>query len=304
VSIFLGIDGGGSKTTCAIGDESFLLGTGTAGASNVVRVGEEGAREAIRTALQRACDMAGVAPAEIKRTCVGIAGGGRAETAAKIQSVMDELVSGKIQVVGDMVIALEAAFGGGPGVVVVAGTGSIAYGCNAACETARAGGWGHAISDEGSGHWIGRAAVTAALRTYDEGRNTVLLDRILHAWGVSEREQVVLAANATPLPDFAGLLPVVLDAADAGDRAAMAVLTQAGGELASLAKIVIAKLFGGEPAPVAMSGGVFRNSAAVRQVFYNTLRSEFPAIVVKQEIADPVNGALELARRGAQAARF
>jgi glucosamine kinase len=304
VSIFLGIDGGGSKTTCAIGDESFLLGTGTAGASNVVRVGEEGAREAIRTALQRACDMAGVVPAEIKRTCVGIAGGGRAETAAKIQSVMDELVSGKIQVVGDMVIALEAAFGGGPGVVVVAGTGSIAYGCNAACETARAGGWGHAISDEGSGHWIGRAAVTAALRTYDEGRNTVLLDRILHAWGVSEREQVVLAANATPLPDFAGLLPVVLDAADAGDRAAMAVLTQAGGELASLAKIVIAKLFGGEPAPVAMSGGVFRNSAAVRQVFYNTLRSEFPAIVVKQEIADPVNGALELARRGAQAARF
>lgn len=302
MSVFLGIDGGGSQTTCAIGDESSLLGNGTAGASNLVRVGEERAREAISGAVRQACAMAGVAPGEIQATCVGIAGGGRPETAAKVRRVMEELVSGEIQVVGDMVIALEAAFGAGPGIVVIAGTGSIAYGRNSAGEIARAGGWGYTISDEGSGHWIGRAAVSAALRAYDEGHSTALLDRIMGTWRVSSHDQMILAANAMPPPHFAGLLPAVLEAAEGRDPAAIKVLTQAGGELANLAKIVMAKLFGREVAPVAMSGGVFRNSAVVRQVFYNTLRSEFPAIVVKQEIADPVNGALELARRGVQAA--
>lgn len=300
MSIFLGIDGGGSKTTCAIGTESSVLGSGASGASNLVRVGEERAGEAISAALRKACAMAGVAPSEIQRTCVGIAGGGRPETAAKVQRLMAELVSGEIQVVGDMVIALEAAFGSGPGIVVIAGTGSIAYGRNSASQTARAGGWGHAISDEGSGHWIGRAAVAGAVRAYGEGRSAILLDRIMGAWRVSNEEQMILAANAMPPPDFAELLPVVLSASDAGDPTALAVLTQAGAELASLAKIVIAKLFRNQLAPVAMSGGVFRNSAVVRQVFYNNLRSEFPAIVVKQEIADPVKGALELARRGAR----
>lgn len=304
MGIFLGIDGGGSKTTCAIGNENVLLGTGTAGASNLVRVGEERAREAIGAALRQACDMASVARGEVQRTCVGIAGGGRRETAEKIRRVMAELVSGDIQVVGDMVIALEAAFAGRPGVVVIAGTGSIAFGYNSAGKTARAGGWGHATSDEGSGHWIGRAAVAAAMRAYDEGVRTILLERIMGAWRVNNHEQMILAANAMPPPDFAQLLPEVLDTADEGDQDAIKVLNQAGGELANLAKIVMAKLFGREIAPVAMSGGVFRNSAVVREVFYNTLRSEFPAIVVNQEIADPVNGALELARRGAQAARL
>lgn len=302
MGIFLGIDGGGSKTTCAIGNESSVLGRGTDGPSNVVRVGEERAREAIAVAVRQACAMAGVTPAAIRRTCVGIAGSGRPVTAAKIQRVMAQLVSGEIEVVGDMVIALEAAFGSRPGVIVIAGTGSIAYGRDSSGRTARAGGWGHAISDQGSGHWIGRVAVAAAMRAYDEGRSTILLDRILQAWGVSNQEQLILAANAMPPPDFAELLPVVLAATHAGDHISTRILTQAGVELASLAKIVIEKLFGAHPAPVAMSGGVFRNSARVREVFYNTLSSEFPAVIVKQEIADPVNGALELARRGAQAA--
>ena len=304
MGIFLGIDGGGSKTICVIGNERSVLGTGNAGASNLVRVGEERAREAIRAAFEQACGMAKVTPAEIQRACVGIAGGGRSEIAGKVQRFVSECVSGEIQVVGDMVIALEAAFGGEPGVVVIAGTGSIAYGRNSVGGIARAGGWGHAISDEGSGHWIGRAAVAATMRAYDEGRKTILIEHVMNAWRLSNHEQIVLAANASPPPDFAELLPVVLNAADAGDPTAAAVLTQAGRELAGLAKIVLAKLFSEESAPVAMSGGVFRNSALMRQVFYNTLGSEFPAIVVRQEINDPVMGALDLARRGVRTAKL
>jgi glucosamine kinase len=302
VSIFLGIDGGGSKTTCAIGDETRLLGRGTAGASNVVRVGEERAKEAIATALQAACDMAHVSPAQIERTCAGMAGSARPETAATARRLLAELVGGEIQIVGDMVIALKAAFGANPGVVVIAGTGSIVYGRNSAGETARAGGWGPAISDEGSGHWIGRAALTAAMRAHDQGQTTPLLGSIMAAWHVNTHEHLILAANSIPSPDFAGLLPTVLSAANAGDATASVVLTQAGIELAALATIVLNRLFAEASAPVAMSGGVFRNSSVVRKVFYNTLRTKFPDIAVMQEIVDPVDGALELARRGTQAA--
>lgn len=298
MGIFLGIDGGGSKTSCVIGDETSLLGSGTAGPSNVVRVGEKQAGESIDAALHQACTAANVSPAQIQKTCVGVAGGARPETAAMVRRLVSGLVPGEIEVVGDMVIALEAAWSGRPGIVVIAGTGSIAYGRNSSGQTARAGGWGFAISDEGSGHWIGRTAVAAAMRAYDEERSTLLLDRIMSAWVVSTPEQMILAANATPPPDFAALMGVVLLAADAGDRTALAILSKAGTQLAALAKIVITRLSAKDAAPVAMSGGVFRNSALVRQVFYNTLRSEFPGAVIKQEIVDPVNGALEIARRG------
>src|SRR2546426_12051867 len=117
-------------------------------------------------------------------------------------------------------ISLEAAFGRGPGVVVIAGTGSIAYGRNAAGQTARAGGWGFAISDEGSGYWIGRAAVASAMRSLDEEGKSPLLDTILKTWKLESLDELVVTANATPPPNFAALLPAGLAAANAGDPAA------------------------------------------------------------------------------------
>jgi len=303
MSIFLGIDGGGSQTSCAVGDETSLLGSGSGAGSNVVRVGEALARKSIASAVHQACAAAKVTPQHIKRTCIGVAGGARPETTEIIRRILSELVSGELEVVGDMVIAMEAASGIGPGVIVIAGTGSIAYGRNATGQTARAGGWGFAISDEGSGHWIGRAAVTAAMRAFDEGQNGGLLESIMKAWGVSTREQMILVSNSSPPPDFAGLFPAVLTAVDA-DASAHDILARAGVELATLAKIVIARLFvDADPAPVAMSGGVFRNSALIRQVFYNRLRLECPQAVVNVNVVDPVKGALELARRAALGAK-
>jgi len=303
MSIFLGIDGGGSKTTCAIGDERTVLGTAIASGSNIVRVGETQAAESLAAAVRQACASAGVSPKQVSRTCVGVAGAARPEIAEVIRRILSHLVSGEIEVVGDMVIATEAAQGGGPGVVVIAGTGSIAYGRNGAGQTARAGGWGFAISDEGSGHWIGRTAVAAAMRAYDEDRTTNLLDGMMRLWGVTSREQMILAANAVPPPNFAALLPAVLAAADASDPAAHDVLAQAGVELATLAKIVIARLFPDpRKVPVAMSGGVFRNSTLVRRVFYNNLCLQYPDVVVNTAVIDPVKGALELARKGSHPA--
>ena len=300
VGIFLGIDGGGSKTSCIIGDHHSVLGVGSSAGSNVVRVGERRARKSLGAAIRQTCAAAKIKPTQIERTCVGIAGGTLPEIAAVVHRLVSEFVSGEVIVVGDMVIAMQAAFGAGPGVIVIAGTGSIVYGRNSKGQTARAGGWGFAISDEGSGHWIGRSAVAACMRTYDEGEfenKDPLLDGILRAWNVTTREQLVIAANKSP--DFAALFPAVLAAADAGNAAARDVLTKAGAELATLAKIVAARLFSrAETVPVAASGGVFSNSALVRQVLYDRLRAENPQVSPSAVLVDPAKGALELAAKG------
>ncbi|HYA22877.1 MAG TPA: BadF/BadG/BcrA/BcrD ATPase family protein [Terriglobales bacterium] len=303
MSLFLGIDGGGSKTSCVIGNATAILGSGMSGPSNLVRVGEPRAREAIAAAITQACGQAKITPSQIERTCIGVAGGARPETAKVLRRILSEIVSGEIEIVGDMVIAMEAAAGSGPGVIVIAGTGSIAYGRNTAGQTARAGGWGFAISDEGSAHWIGRAAVAAVMRACDEGQRPNLLNSLMQAWRLETREQLILAANATPTADFAGLLPTIVSAAQSEDPIAHDVLAQAGAELAMLAKIVIARLFrDGEEVGVAMSGGVFRNAELVRRVFYNNLRLTYPHVLVSEDVVDAVKGALELARKGAKAA--
>jgi glucosamine kinase len=298
VSLFLGIDGGGTQTTCVIADEKSILGTATAGPSNVVRVGETRAQESLHQAIREACAKAGTDPRRIERTCIGVAGAARPETAEVVHRLLSEVISGTIEIVGDMVIALQAAFGDGPGVIVVGGTGSIAYGRDHDGKTARAGGWGFAISDEGSGHWIGRAAITAGLRAQEEGENTKVLQQVLQAWNLSTLDDLVRTANAAPPPDFSSLFPVVLATADAGDGIARSVLTQAGTELARLAKLVIGRLFAEQAAPVAMTGGVFRQSALVRQVFYNSLRAEYSNASVNSTVIEAVKGALELARKG------
>ena len=303
VAIFLGIDGGGTKTSCVIGDETSVLGSGTAAGSNVVRLGEAKAREALAAAISQACAAAKIKPAQIERTCVGLAGAGRPEVSNLVHRLLAQLVSGEIEVVGDMVIALQAAFGNGAGVMVIAGTGSMAYGRDASGNTLRAGGWGFSVFDEGSGHWIGRSAIAAVMRDYDETgeENSVLMNNIRTSWDLTTREQLVLAANASPSPDFAALLPAVVSAADSGDALARSILTQAGTELARLAKIVIRRLFSdGDKVPVAMTGGVFSNCALVRQVFYNSLRSKYPKCSVNLTVIEPVQGALELARKGAK----
>ncbi len=267
----------------------------------MLRVSEHQARQAIETAVQLACAEARISPRSIDRTCIGVAGGARPDAAAAIRQILADLVSGQIEVVGDMVIAMEASAGSGPGVVVIAGTGSIAYGRNSAGQTARAGGWGFAISDEGSGFWIGRKAVSAAMRAFDEGRASMLIESTMHSWRLNSREQLIVAANGATQPDFAALLSSVIAAAEFDDPVAHDVLAEAGAELAGLAKIVIRRIFTkGDTVPVAMSGGVFRNSALVRKVFYNNLRLDFPNAAVNSEVIDPVQGALQLARRGAE----
>ena len=304
---YLGIDGGGTKTTCAVGDEFRLIATAVGGPSNIVRVGEERARESLHHAVRQACAAAGVAPAEIAYACVVGSGAGRPEFAERVRLLLSEIVRAPVSVVGDMEIALEAAFGAGPGVIVIAGTGSIAFGRNPQGRSARAGGWGFAIGDEGSAHWIGREAVRAALRAADLSGTSGTSSQenftaeLCQTWKLDSVEELARTANQIPPPDFASLFPVVVASSD---ELAGSLLNRAGGELAALANIVIGRLFREQNqreqsrrVAVAMIGGVFRYSSIVREVFYNELRRLEPPTDLNQQVVEPIEGALRLARR-------
>jgi len=298
VTLYLGIDGGGTKTTCVVADENSTLGSATTGGSNVTRHGDARVREALHAAVRTACSAARVDPAMIESACIGLSGAGRPEVRDAVAAMMHEVLRGRIVVVSDLETTLQAAFGDGPGVIIISGTGSIAYGRDARGRTARAGAWGLAISDEGSGQWIGRAAVSAVLGAKDAGEDPPLLGTILQLWKLSSLDELVRRANASPPPDFSSLFRPVVTAAESADSLAHALLERAGAELAALARNVIRRLFAGEASvPVAMSGGVFRQSELVRQVFYNKLTAEFPQASVHSGVVDAVKGAIALARK-------
>lgn len=308
MAYYLGIDGGGTKTRCLLADETSLLAKSMTGGSNMVRLGEMQTRESVHAAISQVCTSAKISPDKIHAICIGAAGAARPDIHAKIRNILAELVPGitsaLIEVVGDTEIAHEAAFGAGPGVIAIAGTGSVAYGRDASRHTARAGGWGFAVSDEGSGQWIGRNAISAILNASDRGRETALTALVLRAWKLDTLHELVQQANSTPPPDFPRLLPSVLRAADEHDAAARELLQDAGVRLASLVEVVIRRLSSGDGVadaahmlPAAVTGSVFRQSAIVRDVFYNTLQNKFPGIDVRLDPVDPVQGALARARR-------
>ena len=298
MTFYLGIDGGGTKTRCAVGDSTRTLATAVAGGSNIVRLGEAQARSALHHVVLETTALAKIEPQQIHAVCIGAAGAARPEVAGKIKNIIAELTPAAIEVVGDMVIALEAAFEAGPGVIAIAGTGSIVYGRDASGRTARAGGWGYAISDEGSGHWIGRHAIAAILQARDAGRETLLADLVLQTWNLPDLGALVEAANAQPPPDFPRLFPVVLKAAAELDSVARTILADAGSQLAGLAAKVITRLTPSPPyAPIAITGSVFRQSPEVRQVFYNCLHARFRGLPVRNDLVEPVDGALAWARK-------
>lgn len=301
VAYFLAIDGGGTKTECVIGDERNVLGSAIGSTIKIKKVGKQAAADVLLSAITDACKEAAVTPRQLCRTCIGLAGSSIPEVTDWTRQTLQQLVSGEVLLVNDTTIAHHAAFGGEPGVLVIAGTGSNVLGINTRGETARAGGWGPIISDEGSGFWIGRTAVAQSMRAHDAGRSTELLKAIIEAWRLHSREEVVAMANSNPPPDFAALLPAVLRCADAGDGLAREILSSAANELAQLARIVIRKLWSSrEEVRIALTGGVFAHSGQIRQMFSNAVCAERPNIEVNLEPVHPVMGALAMARNQAE----
>ncbi len=264
MQLFLGVDGGQSSTKAILGDETGrVLGSGTGGPCNHVGAaeGHDKLARAVSESVAAACKEAQLDPRQIRfeAACFGMSGGPDDKEAI----LSGILRARKLIVTHDALIALSGATAGEPGVVTIAGTGSIAFGRNAAGETARAGGWGYLFGDEGGGFDIVRQAVRAALR-FEEGWGpvTALHGVLLAATGAPDANEAMhrLYTNEWPRPRVASLSKLVDRAAEEGDAVAREILTDAAEQLAARGGTVCRRLFEpGEAVMVCYIGGVFHS---------------------------------------------
>lgn len=294
----LGIDGGGSGTAAWLsGAGGRILARATAGPSNPVKVGDSLAGQRLVEAAQSALRKAGLHRTTIDAICAGVAGAGRPGIDRRLLAAMRRGIRARRYILTtDGIIALECALERSPGVVVVAGTGSIAYGRDSRRRIFRCGGWGSAFDDFGSGYDIGRRAVAAALHDFDgRGPATQLRRDICRALRIKDITQVV---EMSLTPDrVAALFPAVLHAAVAGDALAKQLCREAGRSLAELAATVLKQL-DGPPAGrrVVCAGGVFKASSSVRRSFAANLHQTVPGAKITLLRRAPVEGAVALAR--------
>ena len=297
---FLGVDGGQSSTTAVIGDETGrVLGVGYGGPCDHVGAAQGRAKlaAAVRSSLRGACAQAELDADRTRFTsaCLGFSGG-----PADKQSILREILqSDRILVTDDALIALTGATAGQPGLVVIAGTGSIAFGRNSLGRTARAGGWGYLFGDEGGAFWIARQALRAALR-WEEGwgvptaLRAILLNFMISQNAPMRNMNDLLHRCYTaefPRPRVASLSMVVNQAAEGGDPVALDILNAAARELALLAVAVRGQLFKtGEATLVAYTGGVFHSRILLAR-FRDWMASQ-AGVRVTAPVYRPVIGAL------------
>ncbi|MDB4880293.1 MAG: ATPase BadF/BadG/BcrA/BcrD type [Gemmatimonadetes bacterium] len=300
--IVIGIDGGGSKTRVLVADEQGNQLGEVVGPGSAVRPGKhEHSADVITAAVNDAlasCEMTHVMP---KVLCVGVAGAGREpERQALWQALVGREVAEEIVIHPDFSIALDDAFGEGPGILLISGTGSAAFGRSPSGQGARCGGWGPVLGDECSGAWVGRRALSVAAASAD-GREpeTALVGAILTAAQVNEPQELVAwAAQATPA-QLATLAPVVTSVADAGDLRANAIISLAVEELVLHVRALARQLFGDERAavPVAFTGGMLTRGTTMRKRLEQRLRSAVPGAQVLAAEVDPARGAVRGALR-------
>jgi N-acetylglucosamine kinase-like BadF-type ATPase len=301
--LFVAIDAGGTKTRLWVADETRVLGEAAGATVKLMNVGESIATGRLQELIRIASREAQVDPASVSRTCVGLAGSSSAVARAWAEETLRAVVGGEIEVCGDEEIALDAAFAGAPGVLVVAGTGANVVGRCQSGVMLHAGGWGPVVGDEGSGTWIGLEAIRAGLRAQDRGIGSCLLEEVQRFWGLENLAELVAKANQRPRPDFAELAMVVAECAARGDALAISVLERAGEELAAQVRLVMSKMHaaGCEASDcmrVAFAGSVLGEIARVRSSMETHLRAVMPGIVIAEKAVEPLEGALWRARRG------
>ncbi len=302
VDLVLGIDGGGTSTVALLAtrraDGWQVLGRGEAGPSNRQAVGTSAAFEALDEATYRAFSAAGKVRQPVSAACLGLAGAGRPGDQDVIRAwAMRAGLAETIDVIEDAALLLAAGAPEGWGVAVVAGTGSMAFARASDGRTARAGGWGYLLGDEGSGYAIALAGLRAAARAAD-GRAvaTPLTDKFLAAFGLKQPEELIgVVYRGTDRATLAALAPLVLETAEAGDRVAADIVWEAASELASAAAAAARSLGLNAKFPVALAGGLLVSSPAYRLKFLTALASRGLIAEPVTLVTEPAEGAVRLA---------
>jgi glucosamine kinase len=341
---FLAIDAGGTSTRCLLADSESILARATTGSVKLMRVPEAEATARLHAMLDEVSTAAGVPLSQITGTCIGLAGLTIPAVRAWATLTLAAHVAGEVILCGDEEIALDAAFPSAGGILVIAGTGSNVIGRALDGGLHSAGGWGPILGDEGSGYWIGLESIRAALRAHDhesisppnspqenchsdpafvEGKESPHLVRsaahvlaeIQRHFNLTTLPELIALGNhrgdaTRPAPNFASLVPTIAACAEQGNPIAVAILRQAGVELATLVALVARKLDAppnAEPFTlslepqnsnvlIAFTGSVLSHIPAVRDAMTKLLARLLPFAQVHPTAIDPLEGALYRAR--------
>ena len=303
MAFYLALDVGGTKTEYVLADDTHELARVRGGTIKRMRTDANTATQNLDKALAELTAHTGVTMQSITRTCVGAAGVTVALVTDWIREAFAQRVGGSLILVGDVEIALDAAFFGGPGVLVMAGTGSNVAGRTTSGDLTTAGGWGPALADQGSGSRIGHQALRDTFFAIDEGRTTTLLPAVLNLWQLPDLESLIGYANQIPAPDFTRLAPLVVRCAADGDAVAQNVLRREAEDLAHLAHLVIERLRRADNRPgwlpdLAFTGSILEHVVPIREGIVDALRRDLPSLKVLPGVVDPILGALWRARTG------
>ena len=299
---FVALDAGGTKTQCWIANQERVLASAMSGTVKLMSVGEEVATKRRQDLVRATAAEAGVTLDKISRTCMGLAGIHSESVQRWGERTLRSVVSGELILCGDDEIALEAAFKGGPGVFVIAGTGSNVVGRCSDGTRLTAGGWGPVIGDEGSGNWIGLEAIRSALQARDRGFHTDLLREVQSFWGLKSLGELIAKANSRDRANFAELTTVVASCAEDGDEVAIRILERAGEELANQVLLVAAKMRTvrcepGDLSRLCFTGSVLGKIGLVREAMEERLEEMLPEMEVAGREVASLEGALWMARR-------
>lgn len=266
----MGIDGGGSTVRVVILTQDLTIcGQSEGATANPAVVGTENAANTIHQAMRAALDSAGLAADQIAAVGIGVAGAAFHHSADWLRSVVEAITpQARIVPSADFEIALVGALGQRLGVLVLSGTGSLAYGINAAGETALVGGWGYLLDDAGSGYWIGIQALRAVVRAADSrGRETALTSTLLKTLDLQQPLDLIpwlYHSSVARTREIAQLAPLVLEQAADADRVAQAIVSEAVDELALAAQTVIRRLAMDTP-DFAFAGGLLTHENLLSQ---------------------------------------
>ncbi|HHM24361.1 MAG TPA: hypothetical protein ENJ23_04890 [Bacteroidetes bacterium] len=298
----LGVDGGGTKSLAVLARETGeVVATFQKGPANFQQIGEAGLQSLAEEILQEAERSGGIRRDEIVLFVLGLAGVGRRDDHRRAEEALSRVnFSGRILLTTDAYIALMGAFESRPGIIVIAGTGSICFGLDEEGELYRSGGWGYLLGDEGSGYFIGHQAILAALKDFDgRGEKTILRPRIESHFDLTSIEDIVprvyAKENSIGKEEIAGLAPLVFECAADGDDVAEQIVELAGKELARMVHAVgkrMKKL--GEPLEVAYVGSVFKQKHVLLPVMKVFLSDHYSELDIHEPSFEPAPGAIIL----------
>ncbi len=300
----IGMDGGGTKTHAVITDQKGMIrAEHVSGPSNFQIIGVEKAAETIFSLIEMCCDSVDCRISDIAAVVCGLTGAGRTGDQERMAAGLKKYARTKnvrlkkVVIESDARVALEGAFKGSAGIILIAGTGSIAFGKDAKGNVHRVGGWGRVLGDEGSGYYLGRLGITAVVRHIDgRGEKTKLTTMIAKEFGLTDQTAIINAVYKNSF-DVASVAPLVIKAAEKNDAVCRAIIENAVVELAWHIQVAAEKLSKSsakkvkDKIHVSFIGGLIAHDTIVARFLAQYLHSNYPFIDIIQPMASPAYGA-------------